>query len=293
MGGTGKTPVTLTLAKYCIQVLGKRTTIVLRGYKRKSSGYLLVKNGKNIVADVEQSGDEAQIYAQELSDIIVICDEDRVHGASNAVDLGAEIILLDDGFQHLRIKRDLNILLINAEEGIPAVFPFGKGREPDSAMRDADILIDTNASQNNIAKVKTETRISDIFLYKSNRSEAVTTEYLKGKRILALSGIANPKRFYDLLNRFVMSILPFPLADHAEYDSSLLSRIVEKAKSENCDLIATTTKDAVKMLEAYKILLLKDPTNPQLAVVHTTVEFTSGKEIIFSAIDRLFKTHKL
>ena len=166
MGGTGKTPITLALARYCIETLNRKTAIVLRGYKRKSSGFLIVSNGKEILEDVTKSGDEAQLYAQELPEAIVICDEDRVRAARNAVKLGAEVILLDDGFQHLRLKRDLNILLINSDEGIPPVVPFGKGRETASALNNADFILVTNSNENS-TKLWGESAINedDIFSY--------------------------------------------------------------------------------------------------------------------------------
>lgn len=297
MGGTGKTPVTLALAKYCIETLHKKTAVVLRGYKRKSTGYLLVSDGQKILQNVSQSGDEAQIYAVELLQAIVICDEEKTDGARNAIALGAEVILLDDGFQHLSLQRDLNILLINSDEGIPAVFPFGKGREGYSAASDADIIIYTNSENKNIAAgtqgkpvVTARTVLKSVSLYPSNEITGSLPQFFSGKRILVLSGIANPGRFEKSVAEYSASTIPYPLKDHAEYDRAVLEKIISKAKAERCDAIAATTKDAVKILGLYQEMQKKDASAPPLMICHAEIEFISGREILFTKINDLFKS---
>jgi tetraacyldisaccharide 4'-kinase len=221
---------------------------------------------------------------------LVICDEDRIRGAKNAVALGAEVILLDDGFQHLRLKRDLNILLINSNEGIPPVLPFGNGRESASTIKYADIIIETGSGEKQ-SDVCAESIIGHISLYKSDGSYAESSvEIFREKNILVLSGIANPERFQRSLAPYALSILSIALKDHVEYNSAILEKIITKAKSENCEIIATTTKDAVKMLDLYKAMQQNDILLPQLAVVYSEIEFMKGKEIIFDRIQQLFKT---
>ncbi|MDP4220902.1 MAG: tetraacyldisaccharide 4'-kinase [Bacteroidota bacterium] len=290
MGGTGKTPVTLFLASYCFRTLNKKTAIVLRGYKRKSSGNLIVSDGKTILATVDASGDEAQLYAQEMPGLIVICDEDRIRGAQGAILLGAEVILLDDGFQHLRIKRDLNILLINSAEGIPPVLPFGKGREAESAMNDADIVIRTDPESDfqsaggyhNKPIVLARTILKSITL--ASGEEVIGKP--QARKILAVSGIAHPERFAKMIGE---SAVPFPLPDHVTYTSELVNQIISTAKAEHCDAIATTTKDAVKLLPLFQELLAKDASTPQLYVYHITMDFSVGKDLLLSKINELFK----
>jgi tetraacyldisaccharide 4'-kinase len=299
MGGTGKTPVTLHLGRYCIEMLYKKTAIVLRGYKRKSIGLLVVSNGKDILEDVTRSGDEAQLYAKELPEAIVICDEDRVRGAQNAVTLGAEVILLDDGFQHLQLKRDLNILLINAEEGIPPVIPFAKGRESSSAMNDADIIILTNHEVNSapFAGVTTKplviarTSLSSVNLYSGDEEIDALPEILAGSKTLALSGIANPERFEESLRNVASEVIACRLGDHADYDMALLRTISARATQHQCEFIATTTKDAVKMLESFRAMQRQDTSLPPIAVIHSDIEFIIGGEILSRKINDLFKIH--
>lgn len=298
MGGTGKTPLTLYVGRYCIETLQKKTAIVLRGYKRKTSGYLLVSDGKNIIENVDKSGDEAQLYTREIPEAIVICDEDRVRGAQNAILLGAEIIILDDGYQHLRLKRDLNILLINSEEGIPAVLPLGSGRESFSAAADADVLIQTNFEEHKHTPLKFEeklvaqiqTILSRVNLYSGDDEVDALPEILSGEKVLAFSGIAHPERFERSLATVAASVIPYRLRDHAEYDIEVLEKIASKATAEKCNFIATTTKDAVKMLDSYRAMQRKDPSLLPLAVVYSDLQFIRGEEILLRRIKDLIRT---
>ncbi len=300
MGGTGKTPMTLSIARYCSECLNKKPAIILRGYKRRSTGYLLVSDSNTILETVQRSGDEAQLYARALPRSIVVCDEDRIRGANNAIALGAEVILLDDGYQHLRLKRDLNILLINSDEGVPPLFPFSKGRESASAIDEADIIIQTNYSENaphffhtdNKRLLLTRTLFSRVNLYSEDEEIDALPEILNGARILVLSGIANPERFERPFAEITSTAIPYRLHDHAEYDTAILKKIVAKAKKEKCEFIATTTKDAAKMLYSYIIMQQQDASLPNLAVVHMEIEFIQGEEILKSRISDLFRTHQ-
>src|SRR6185312_13594112 len=152
-------------------------------------------------------GDEALVLAEHLPKAIVVVDEDRVKGAREAIKLGAEVIILDDAFQHLRIKRDLNIVLVDAGEGFGTVLPFGKARERASAIRDADVVLLTNVT----SEAKANKRMKRIGKYVSssipicttytlpekisalNGSEELTIDALENVRVLALSSISKPQ----------------------------------------------------------------------------------------------------
>ncbi|MFI5264774.1 MAG: tetraacyldisaccharide 4'-kinase, partial [Candidatus Kapaibacterium sp.] len=280
MGGTGKTPVTLHLAGYCITMLHKRTAIILRGYKRKTSGLLVVSNGRKILEDVARSGDEAQLFAKEIPEAIVICDEDRVRGAKYAIQLGAEVIFLDDGYQHLRLQRDMNILLIHSEEGVPPVIPFGKGREDSSAIIDADIIIQTNYIKKSISSlikgdkplVTASTVLTSVNLYSGDDEIDALPEILDRSRILALSGIANPLSFEQSLREIASEVIPYRLGDHADYERTSFQKIVAQVIEGQCDFIATTTKDAVKMLDSFRTMQRLDDSLPPIAVIHSDIE---------------------
>jgi tetraacyldisaccharide 4'-kinase len=129
MGGTGKTPLTTEIARY-LEAQDQKVAIILRGYGRSGRGQIVVLD-----QSAEEVGDEALAYKVELPNVIVIVDEDRANGARRALELGADVALLDDGFQHVGLHRDLNILLVDVEEGAGTVLPFGRAREDISAAR--------------------------------------------------------------------------------------------------------------------------------------------------------------
>jgi tetraacyldisaccharide 4'-kinase len=284
-GGSGKSPVTKLIAEHLRDSLGKKPAIVMRGYRRKSKGFLLVSDGRQILADINESGDEAQSFARELGGVMIVCDEDRVNGAKKAIASGADVILLDDGFQHMALKRDVNILLIDKHSS-QHVIPFGKNREDITSSSDADIIIRTDENEIVILHkkdaliVQAKLTASHITFLDSSKQ---SPDYLEGKRVLALSSIANPERFHDLISSFDADIIPYVLEDHAEYTSSITTDVLKRAKSDNCDLIVTTTKDIVKSREFFE----NAETTCEVGVLHISyalsdeVEFWKRIESIF------------
>ncbi|GAH04418.1 unnamed protein product, partial [marine sediment metagenome] len=141
-GGTGKTPVTIFVAQY-LKNKGIPVAVIHRGYKgeREFTGGL-VSDGEQILLTASEAGDEAMLLAQALPGVPVLCGADRVEQVRNARALGARVALLDDGFQHLRLNRDLNILLVHPDDlsGHSDLLPAGPLREPVSAISRADLL---------------------------------------------------------------------------------------------------------------------------------------------------------
>lgn len=275
-GGSGKSPITKLIAEYLRDSLEKKPAIVMRGYKRKSKGFLLVSDGRQILADINESGDEAQSFARELGGVMVVCDEDRANGAKKAIAIGANVILLDDGFQHMALKRDLNILLID-KHSHQHVIPFGKNREDITSASDADIIIRTDENQieiphkKDVLIVRAKLIASHITFLDSSKQ---SPEYQKGKRVLALSSIANPERFHNLISSFDADIIPYILDDHAEYNTNLITDILTRAKSDDCNLIITTTKDIVKSGEYFE----KAELPCEVGVLHITYSFSDEDE---------------
>jgi tetraacyldisaccharide 4'-kinase len=284
-GGTGKTPITSLIAIYIRDELGLKPAIVMRGYKRSTKGFLLVSDGREIHADVNESGDEAQDYARKLGGVIVICDEDRVRGAEKAIFYGGQIILLDDGYQHMRIARDCNILLID-RNSTDNVIPFGKNREDLSTARDADIILLMDDSSFHIPKrddcpvLKATAQIESIELF-PNR-DAFDLEALRGANILLIAGIANPLRAQKMVESLGASVTLFPLSDHAEYSEQLIHDIYGKAVQLNSSYILTTTKDIVKAGNFYQ----QFPSPIPVGIIHITYDIES-KEIFFEKIRQL------
>jgi tetraacyldisaccharide 4'-kinase len=299
LGGTGKTPLTMKIARHL--ATSKHVAIVLRGYKRKSKGCLVVSKGHGPVTTIDQSGDEAMLYATSLDEVIVVVDEDRIRGAKKAVELGGEVVLLDDGFQHMRIRRDLNILIVDAGESLGTVIPLGNSREPMSASRDADIVVFTNATESKkggkLAKkllkyVKPDAVVASLIAQPSELeliagtplpdfSENQTPD--TGHRFLAVSSIANPRRFHIALSELGAQVMIHALPDHAEYSEHTVRRAFEEAVRMKCDAIVITTKDAVKSRDLFAQASLNIP----VYVLHIELEFLQNEEGFFAAIDRV------
>jgi tetraacyldisaccharide 4'-kinase len=292
IGGTGKTPLTIAIAHH-LEAKGKRVAVVSRGYRRNSTGFVLVQEGSQILADVAKSGDEAQLMAEKLPHAIIIVDEDRSHGARQAKLLGADVILLDDGYQHLRLRRDLNILVVEGSKRLGNVLPFGRFREDHSAASAADVVISMNPESQspNIQRdirssLRPETlivtaRTSAMSLVPIGMSQPKGLADLKGVRVMAVSSIASPERFYRSLREYGAVVIPHALRDHAAYDRHVMDRIARHAKSAKAEMIVTTEKDGVKSA----VFFGRDWQGLQAYMLPITVEFIDGQAQFYQRID--------
>jgi tetraacyldisaccharide 4'-kinase len=290
LGGTGKSPTTIKIANF-IHGKGKRVAVVSRGYRRKSKGFVLVRDGNEILATVEDSGDEAQMLAEALPFAIIIVDEDRVHGAHQAKNLGADVVLLDDGYQHLRIQRDLNILLVDASINKGNVIPFGRLREPINASRATDIILVVEESDDKIWRdldrflrpntLKAKLRASPVALEAIGNAPPLDLSDLSGRCIIAVSSIANPHRFYDMLRALGSDVIERDLGDHAEYTAAIVTTILRDSDAANADFIVTTAKDGVKSRQYF------EHSNEKIYILKHDLEFLSGERSFYQAIDRI------
>lgn len=285
-GGTGKTPLVKLLAQK-LQKKGFKTAILSRGYKRpmeekrksKRSNNMIIPNGlfyqseiilvsdfSKIYSNWHFSGDEPYLLAKSLPGVAVIVGSDRKKTAEYALNqLGANIIILDDGFSHLRIKRNLDILLLDT------LNPFGGGyclprgllREPLIAIRRADCIILTRSeTDKDYSKLYSEIKkynygkpifkSSSVILRLRNiqTGEPISISGLSGIQILAISGIGNPESFERNLNSLKLDIrqhLIYP--DHYVYSREDIDIIRETMQEKHIDWLVTTEKDAVKISE--------------------------------------------
>jgi len=239
VGGTGKTPFTIELARH----LKKREydlAIVTRGYKGSLKGPMLVSREHRC----EEVGDEALLMAK-VSGVPVVKSPDRVKGAEFARDeLGVEMIILDDGFQHRRIYRDLDIVLVSRDVYTETTLPFGNLREGVSSLDRADFIVATKGSRGYKIKAKFEpTCLVDA------RGDIHDLSMIKGKDVLAFCAIARPEYFFDAVKG--LGAIPETLSfrDHHLYSKKDLSGIRSMAKDK--DYIITTEKDFVRLEGKY------------------------------------------
>ena len=257
LGGTGKTPLVINIAKESIK-RGYRTCILTRGYKGKSGDSLIVSKGQGPIVPWQSCGDEAYLMARRTKGVWIVKDSNRYRGGLIAGE--KDIYILDDGFQHWRLYRDIDIVVIDASDTSykDRLLPLGRLREPFEEIQRADIII-VNRSENKLPHLEDIIRrfnkeASIFYSFISPESligiDGVVEElsFLKGKRALLFSGIGNPKQFRDsfyLLNTNVIGTLEF--RDHFVYDDKDIEKIINLASKKKADIIITTEKDIIKL----------------------------------------------
>jgi tetraacyldisaccharide 4'-kinase len=260
VGGTGKTPLVMTLANELMNK-GIPTAILSRGYRREKSSDSLVTDGQTLLLSHEESGDEPFLMASVLKGIPVVVGKDRYkNGKLTLGRFDVRGFLLDDGFQHLPLHRDLNIVLIDSNIGFGDghLLPRGLLREPLSHLKRADMFLLTQAEEppsNNPLRVTLQKINPSAPIFHSHYEPVGfirpdgTFEPLhlfKGKRVLALSGIANPTYFSSLLKRCGMKVVKERIyPDHHRYTGQDLTSILEEVTK--IEIMVTTEKDLVKL----------------------------------------------
>jgi len=254
-GGTGKTPTTDLLVKR-LQARGLKPAVVSRGYGRDVEAEVeVVSRGGEPLLPPERAGDEPFLLARRNPGLIVVVAARRAAGIEQAVHLGAEVIVLDDGFQHLAVARDLDIVLLDARaplgNGLP--LPAGMLREFPSALGRASLVIASrcpgpleNGEVGGLPLIGTTQRLAKEGWGVNGRS--FTQAELSGVRVGAFCGIADPERFFATLRSEGVNLhrtLAFP--DHVCYDQGARSQLI--SLSAGMDVLVTTEKDAVKLAD--------------------------------------------
>lgn len=270
VGGTGKTPVVIDLAKRFTDA-GCKVAVLSRGYKRKSKApYVVVSDGRGNFASCEESGDEPFLIAKSVPSAVVIVGSKRVDTGRIACEkYGCDLILLDDGFQHWALDRDLDIVLIDYYDNLEndALLPAGRLRENLDALNRAQYVVITkvplDADESRLADLKTQiahhapkAKLSYCsFVYKSltkiDDSHEHNLDELTGKPVLAFSGIARPQSFITSLEGLgitVVAEVDFP--DHHWFSEDDMKAVVEEMKDSSAILAVTTAKDAVRISPA-------------------------------------------
>lgn len=262
VGGTGKTPLVMALARGLMD-RGISVAILSRGYKRKRTSKTLVSDGHITLLSPDESGDEPFLMAESLKGIPILVGKDRfVNGRIALQQFGVHVLLLDDGYQHLKLYRDLNILLIDSSIGFGDyhLLPRGILREPLSYLRRADLFLLTkveHAEECRLLEEKLRELHPSSPIFHSHykplgligpKGEWEDLRTLQGKKVFIFSGIANPSYFSSLLKKCGMEIVTeaiFP--DHHLYTKEDLASLEKQGSG--ADWFVTTEKDMVKMLK--------------------------------------------
>ena len=261
VGGSGKTPMCLALARFLLD-RGYRPAVLSRGYGRREDGGwqppIVVSRGAGPEVPPEVGGDEPWLMADELDGLRVVVDSDRARGAGAAIeDLGADILILDDGFQHLKLAADCRILMAPAHKpfGNGAVLPAGPLREPVSAHRLADILIASGA-ESPTPEVLELAGGRPVFAakYRSvgwqplGNHHIEPLETLAGPPVFAFCGLGRPDSFLRSLRALGLKLRRFTaLRDHQVYDRPTLNRLGLDYLASGAEVMVTTAKDAAKL----------------------------------------------
>jgi tetraacyldisaccharide 4'-kinase len=265
MGGTGKTPIVSYLATF-LQDQGYKPAIISRGYGGAAGNKVnVVSDGKEIYLDAEQAGDEPRLLAESLPGIPVLTGIVRALPCRHAIQaLGCDVLLLDDGFQHLAVERDINLVLFSAESlaGNSRVFPGGDLREPVSALQRADAFLLTTITAANKERANRFAALlhdrfpsQPVFFSSYTPKEARLERENKNIPLSALPtplfgfcGIARPEAFRQTLTEQGILLSGFTgLKDHQHYTPRLRQQIEKAAINSGAKGMITTAKDMVKL----------------------------------------------
>jgi len=256
VGGTGKTPAVAMLAHYFI-ARRKRVVVLSRGYGGTQRGKeWIVSDGATLFLTVEEAGDEPYLLASTVPGLAVVIGADRFRAGLLAMErLAPDIFILDDGFQHLRLHRDLNILLLDSRRpfGNGRTLPAGLLREPLSAAQRADLIIYTRCNGGEEAAHFPEKPACRAFHHLTGVTplrggELRPLAELKGMRGVAFAGIADPTPFFrDLEEKGLSLTATISFADHCRYGEREVAMILGAAASSGAGYLITTEKDGVKL----------------------------------------------
>jgi tetraacyldisaccharide 4'-kinase len=312
VGGTGKTPVVEMLAR-ALQQGGRRVAILSRGYKSVPKPLLLrlierftrrkkvftprvVSDGVSLLLDSRTAGDEPFMLANNLRGVVVLVDRDRVRSGIHAIEeFGSDVLILDDGFQYVKMRHGLEITLIDRQApfGNEHMLPRGTLREPPENLRRAThiFLTKCDGSDNSeiISRIRRYNRTADIIecthrpkhLKDFVTGEVRPLDYLKGLKIGALSGIAVPESFEQALAGLGAELeLTQSYADHHRYSLKEIERFVRRCARRNVDAVLTTEKDAVRIPRIM---------NPEVPILYMRVEIEilAGQETWTRLVERL------
>ncbi len=265
LGGSGKTPVTIFLAQW-LMARGRRVAVLSRGYRRSSSTpCLLVSDGRDILVGPVESGDEPYLIASRCRGAVVAVGPDRAQVGRWVLErFQVDYAILDDGYQHLRLHRDVDLLLVDASdvERLRHVFPRGQLREPLSAARRASAVLLTRADsdaalERTIALLRSgggfrgdpiRVTLKPAAWIRVQSGEEKPLRHSAGTSAVIFSGIANPDSFRRAVESLEVKVRDeIRFRDHHRYRQEDLRRVRDAAARVGAATLVTTEKDAVKV----------------------------------------------
>lgn len=295
VGGAGKTPVTLAIARR-LAARGRAVAVLSRGYGATRRDARVVADGRAVLLGAAEGGDEPVLLARRLPGLRVLCGPSRAALAAEAVGrLGADALLLDDGFQHRALARDLDVVVLDAANplGNGWLMPAGPGREPAAALRRAGLVWLSRVDQappealarwraaalTASGRPAVESRHAPVDVVDGALGRSLGLDALRGRRVLLLSGLARPgafRRTVEGLGGVVVAERRHP--DHHRFSAAELDEALAAAAAAGAEWVVTTEKDAVRL----------DPARaaePRLAVVRIEAEVLAGGEALDEALD--------
>ena len=271
MGGTGKTPMVIYLARFLAEK-GFKIAIVSRGYRGEAKGPVnIVSDGSDILMSAQQAGDEPVLVSSRLEGIVVATGRNRHLVVDEVIrSFNCNLILLDDGFQHLKMKRDIDLVLFDADHfaGTSRVFPGGELREPVSALRRCDAFVLTGVSEHNSERAskceellqerfagKPVFRVSPVYvqflhyvIFPSSIKKSVVALPEIPQNLFGFSGIAQADRFYKMVEQQGIVLKGTKtFIDHHSYQPDDIKDLLRLASRAGANGFITTEKDMVKL----------------------------------------------
>lgn len=309
VGGTGKTPVVEALSRM-LSERGRKVAILSRGYRKKelSRREKRALRGKyvppRVVSDgsgrpplitSEFSGDEPWMLASNLPNVAVIVDKDRVKSGRYAIrHFGSDVLVLDDGFQYMKLKHSHEIVLVDYGNpfGNGHLLPRGILREPARNIRRADFIFitkvsgDTAALRSKIRKMNPNAPIAECrhrprYYKDAYGDEIIPLEAVRGMKVVSLSGIAAPMSFETSIRRMGAQLVGCErFSDHYRYRESDILEVLDSAAEQGAEAVFTTEKDAVRLPP------IKSPHLP-IYYMRMEIEITDGEERFREYVDKI------
>lgn len=267
LGGTGKTPVVQYLARL-LQENGYKPAVISRGYGGTSRKPVnIVSNGSELLLNAKEAGDESCFLADTLPGVPVLTGVVRKLPAEQAINMGANVLLLDDGFQHMQLARDVNLVLFKTDvlAGNSRVFPGGDLREPVTALKRATKFIMTDVHTENqdradqfasllhskFPEINTEfARYEMKHLVQLDSNDTISPSehtHLHQVPTYGFCGIAHPQPFQQTLKKQQVNLVGFSgLSDHVKYSDQRIATLLHRADKVGAEALITTEKDLVK-----------------------------------------------